>query len=438
MRAEPAPAGVDPLTEADLALLRDLLEIPTVNPLEPAAPPARIREAQERYARAAHRIGFRTAHHDAPGPEALERPGIPRAVREAASNPGFLADQPSLVLRLGPELPARRTAMFNVHLDTVAGLEPVTRSGDVLTGRGAVDAKGPAVALLAGIRAALTARPGLGDEVGVLVQAVSGEEGGAMGVYGTRPLVEAGFFGRLNVFCEPTGLRYLPRATASATARVSVDGRGAIDDDPASGHNATVLLGFLAQHLARRLDPSDRPGRCCVAGMRTGDRHNRVYGSGSLLLNLSYATTAEGEAAERALEAAVRDGLAEFTAIFRHTREFARTAERAAELVRVDWLKRGLPCLDDTAGWARELFADAGIDRWPDEEPAFTCDAIWMHGIPDTCTAVLGPGSLQANGAHAEGEHVAVAELRAFARAVAALLVAFTDRHRDGAGEEST
>lgn len=429
--------SADPFTSADRELLRDLLLLPTVNPLESVEPPARMWQAQRAYSRAAESIGFRTAHHAAPEPAVLDRDDVPRTVRDAAGDAGFLAEQPSLVLRLGPELPPERTVMFNAHLDTVAGIEPVTCTRERITGRGSIDAKGPAVALLAGVRTAVEANPALGRDVAVLVQIVSGEEGGAMGTYGTRPLVEAGFFGRLNVFCEPTGLRYLPRATASMTARIRVDGTGSIDDEPAAGHNATVLLGFLAQHLARHLDPRDRPGRCCVAGLNTGEQHNRVYGSGTLLLNLSYATADEGAAAERALTAAVRSGLREFTEIFAHTREFARTAAHAAQIVRVDWLKRGLPCLDASPAWAEELFAAAGIARWPDAQPAFTCDAMWMHGIPDIATAVLGPGSLEANHAHAEGEYADVADLRDFARAVASLLTEFTERHHRGAGEET-
>src|SRR5699024_3677968 len=131
--------------------------------------------------------------------------------------------------------------MFNVHMDTVAGVEPVSTDAGWYRGRGAIDAKGPAVALLAGIRDAVRNIPALGRDVGVLVQVVSGEEGGAMGTFGTRPLVEDGFVGRLNVFCEPTGLRYLPRSTASMTARLSVEGDDAVDDHPDAGHNATVL-----------------------------------------------------------------------------------------------------------------------------------------------------------------------------------------------------
>ncbi|KAA0909717.1 M20/M25/M40 family metallo-hydrolase, partial [Streptomyces apricus] len=402
----------------------------------------------------ARAAGLRVVHHACPPAGVLHRPDVPAALRRRAdADPSFLARQPNLVLRLGPDLPPAATVMFNVHLDTVAGREPVGFDGTRFTGRGAVDAKGPAVALLAGVRAARAACPRIGRRVAVLVQAVGGEEGGAMGVHGTRPLIESGYTGRLNVFCEPTGLRYLPRATAAMTARITVTGEDAVDDRPEHGHNATVLLGFLAQHLAEALDgrapdgrapdgraPGGRAadgrvadgrtpdGRVCVAALHTGHLHNRVYGQGSLLLNLSYATAEQGAVLERAVTEAVADGLRAFAARFADSPPFARTAADAAAVTRLEWDKRGLPCLTGTDPWAESLLSAAGALRWPDDEPAFTCDAVWAHGLPDAFTAVLGPGRLEDNHAHAAGEFADLADLEAFARLVSRLLITFAER----------
>ncbi|OKJ05339.1 peptidase M20 [Kitasatospora sp. CB01950] len=413
-------------------MLLDLLRLPTAGPLEtgPGAPPPRLPEALDVYARAAEAIGLAEVHRGAPSATDLDRPDVPLTVRQQAADEGFLACQPSLVLRLGPELPRSATVMFNVHLDTVAGLEPVGFDGRRFTGRGAIDAKGPAVALLAGIRAAVAAEPLVGRSVGVLVQAVSGEEGGALGTFGTRPLVEAGYVGALNVFCEPTGLRYLPRATAAATARLRVRGEDAIDDCPGEGHNATVLLGFLAQFLARELTTVPVPrDPVCVAGLSTGPLHNRVYGTGELLLNLPYRDDRSGRRAEQTVQAAVEAGLAAFRREFGGLPEFARTAADCARITRLDWLKRGLPVLDNRHPAFEDLLTrQAGIPRLPDDEPAFTCDAIWTAGLPDAFTVVLGPGDLGANRAHAEGEFADLAQLDGFASAVARLLVAFARR----------
>lgn len=417
------------LLEADRELLLRLLRMPTAGPLEtgPDGPPPQLWEAQRAYAGAAAGLRFVPVHHATVRLAALRRRhDVPLAVSTAAARiPSFLDDQPSLVLRLGPPLPQAATVMFNVHLDTVSGLEQVDFDGTSFHGRGAIDAKGPAVALLAGIRAALAAEPAIGTDISVLIQAVSGEEGGAMGTIGTRPLIESGFVGRLNLFCEPTGRRYLPRTTAAATARVRVEGTDAIDDRPAYGHNATVLLGFLAQHLGLALASRAADGGVCIAGLHTGRLHNRVYGTGELLVNLSYAAPETGRRLEAAFAAALRDGLAEFARRFASTPEFALTAAEATSVTRLEWLKRGLPTLANTDPWCEALLAGAGLERWPAEEPAFTCDAIWMNGVPGAFTAVLGPGDLAANHAHACGEFAELAELERFAADVARILVGF-------------
>jgi acetylornithine deacetylase/succinyl-diaminopimelate desuccinylase-like protein len=415
---------------ADHELLLRLLRTPTAGPLEtcPGDPPAELWAAQHAYAGAAGDLGFVPVHH---APAALAdacRDDVPVVVRASARTPGFLAAQPSLVLRLGPELPRAATVMCNVHLDTVAGNQPVGFDGRRFVGRGAIDAKGPAVALLAAVRAACAAEPALGRDVGVLIQAVAGEEGGVLGTIGTRPLVEAGFVGRLNIFCEPTGLRYLTRATASMTARVRVRGDDSVDDQPDAGHNASVLLGFLAQYLARTLDGRHQDGRLCVAGLHTGDRHNRVYGDGALLVNLSYGSAATGTALANAVTSALDAGLAEFTDTFAGTREFARTARDARRITTLDWDKRGLPSLRGADPWTHELMAGAGVAEWPADQPAFTCDAIWLAGVPGTGTVVLGPGSLAGNNAHADGEFADLAELEEFAAAMTRVLTTFATR----------
>lgn len=420
-----------PLTPGDRDLLLHLLALPTAGPLEtgPDAPPSRLAEAQHAYGRHAAGIGMRIVRHAPAEPGDLDGGPVPAPVREALAAPRFLADQPSLVLRLGRDgLPAARTVMFNVHLDTVAGRQPAGFDGVRFHGRGAIDAKGPAVALLAGIRSACAQRPALGRDIGVLVQAVAGEEGGAMGVFGTRPLVRRGYTGRLNVFCEPTRGRFLPRSTAAMTAHIVVDGADAIDDRPGRGHNASVLLGFLAQHVGRALDASASEAAICVAGLHTGARHNKVYGSGSLLLNLAYTSPATAHRLEQRLQDALDEGLKEFTSAFAGTDLFGRTAADAHAITRLEWRKRGLPVLDDRDAWGRTLLRDrAGIPPWPPDEPAFTCDAIWMSEVPGACTVVLGPGDLAANNAHADAEFADAADLAGFASAVSRLLIAFTD-----------
>ncbi|MGH8922720.1 MAG: M20/M25/M40 family metallo-hydrolase, partial [Actinomycetes bacterium] len=134
------------LLEADRDLLLRLLRTPTAGPLEtgPDGAAPQLWEAQHAYADAAAELGFVPIHHAAAAPEEVQRTDVPLAVSHAvATVPGFLAGQPSLVLRLGPPLTRAATVMFNVHLDTVAGLEPAGFDGVRFHGRGAIDAKGP-------------------------------------------------------------------------------------------------------------------------------------------------------------------------------------------------------------------------------------------------------------------------------------------------------
>ncbi|MET9872077.1 peptidase M20, partial [Streptomyces sp. NPDC006386] len=148
------PAALSPparLTPADHELLLRLLDTPTAGPLETgdAGPAVSLWEAGRTYAAAAAQLGLRVLRHAPAEPGVLCGEDVPLIVREAARDETFLARQPSLVLCLGPRLPRRDTVMFNVHLDTVAGWWPAHFDGRRFTGRGAIDAKGPAVALLA-------------------------------------------------------------------------------------------------------------------------------------------------------------------------------------------------------------------------------------------------------------------------------------------------
>jgi sugar phosphate isomerase/epimerase/acetylornithine deacetylase/succinyl-diaminopimelate desuccinylase-like protein len=429
-----ASPGAVPLSGAERDLLLHLLELPTAGPLETGDCSTRLHEAQLAYAQAAAELGMRVVcHGPAARAEALAEP-VPRPVRDAVDGlPGYLACQPNLVLRLGPERPTEATVMLNVHLDTVGGWWPPRLRGGLVEGRGAIDAKGPAVAVLAGLRAAAAAVPAIGATVAVIVQAVGGEEGGAMGCHGTRPLVQRGHVGRWNLFCEPTGRRLLTRATAAMTPCVRVDGEDAIDDQPGAGHNATALLGFLAQHLAERLAGLPADARACVAGLCTGHLHNRAPGAGQLLLNLAYGSAATAAVVESTFAAAVADGLAAFADRFAGVPDLARTAREATRVTSVEWRKRGLPALASADPATEELvLRAAGLRRWPPDEPAFTCDAIWLHDRPDAFTAVIGPGDLAANCAHADGEHAELAELEAFAGDVARIVAAFAGGAEEG------
>ena len=120
-------------------------------------------DAQHAYADVARRLGFGGAvHHAAADPAELTDDQVPLAVRRAvADDTGFLAVQPSLVLALGPALPQADTVMFNVHLDTVAGLEPAGFDGNGSPGAARSTPRAPPLRCWPGCaRRARPSRPG--------------------------------------------------------------------------------------------------------------------------------------------------------------------------------------------------------------------------------------------------------------------------------------
>ncbi|MEU1006891.1 M20/M25/M40 family metallo-hydrolase [Streptomyces sp. NPDC005890] len=403
----------------DLSWLVELMAHNTVTPLE-GGEPAAIAAAQERFVTGAVQRGFALRALSAPPVSFLDRAGVPAQVLEAMGDDAeaFLRSQPSAVLALGREQPAARRVVFNFHMDTVGPHLPPRAAGGVLYGRGAVDDKGPGVAAVLGAAAAFAEDPSLAEDIEVLVTSVPGEEGGAMGVYGTRWLVESGHVARLMVFAEPTGGRVLDACSAAMTPRVTVSGLDSTDDHPYDGHNATLALSMAACHLAEVLGPlAERLGaKVCLSGLHSGTAHNRVYGTGELRLNIAYYDLAAAGELAAAVERALPEVAAQLARRYRDNPVARRLQQDWEQIVRLDWLKRDLPPLSNRDAVMESLLAGAGLPRHDGirDGSAFTCDAIWA-AAPDRYVVACGPGRLDLNGAHTPEEHVAVRDLEAYA-----------------------
>ncbi|MFC8098838.1 M20/M25/M40 family metallo-hydrolase [Streptomyces sp. NPDC057363] len=425
--------GIDGcLTAADVEWLTELMAVDSVSPLE-GGPLDGAARAQRVFLAGAAERGFRTVLHQTPAPQLLRRPEVPAPVREAAERdlPAFLSGQPSVVAAWGSPQPQERRMVVNFHVDTVGPHVPPRLEGRVLHGRGAVDDKGPGIAAAVGVAAAFAEDPGLDGRIEVQIASVPGEEGGAMGTYGTRALVDAGYTGRLMVFAEPTGNTFMDACTAAMTPRITVLGEDSTDDHPGDGHNATVVLGFLADFLARRLGPlaHGMGAKLCVAGLHTGTAHNRVYGGGRLLLNIAYPDTEQAELLAAALGVLLEEARAEFAQAHAHDPFARRTVKDWQRIVRLDWLKQGLPTLRNRDPEAEGMLTQAGFTRHDGlaDGSAFTCDAIWAPG-PGRYVAVCGPGRLDANGAHTPAEFVDLDDLDAYALRVKELVHTFAAR----------
>lgn len=416
----------------DFDFLLSLMRTNTVTPMESGHPGELVR-AMDMYADAARDVGLERLFYAHPPQEILNDPSCPRQVLEVYALMGdeFLRSQPSQVLSIGSAQVRERTLMFNVHLDTVSEYLPVSHENGNVFGRGAVDMKGPAVALLAGIGRALASNPLIIDDMRILLQCVAGEEGGAMGVYGSKWLAEMGFTGGLNIFCEPSDGVFFDKSTTSMTLRCDVQGQGATDDAPASAHNASLLLGYIAQYFAEHLAPLifDGGGKLTLGGVTTGATHNRVFGSGSLYFNFAYGSTQFGEDILHLVQTCIQDCLQDFSRTFKGNPIGAKTVADLDNILDVQWLKKGMPVLNNRDPEMEELLYGAGLIRSGDEQAsqAFTCDAMWVQG-QGGYTIVFGPGGLESNGAHTNEEFITRQSLENYAKDIFSIINAFHHR----------
>ncbi|ENQ3104959.1 M20/M25/M40 family metallo-hydrolase [Bacillus cereus] len=417
------------LNEYYECLLLNLINVNTVTPMETNSPSENLR-ALNIYKTAAHKLGFKTIYLKSPSKEDVLTDKTPQIVIQHYESMGetFLSSQPNLVLEYGNAKHINQTIMFNFHIDTVEGYIPGSYKNGVFTGRGAVDMKGPAVALLAGIDAALKEVPSLKDNTRILIQAVSGEEGGAMGIYGTKLMCQKGYLGSLNIFVEPTEGYFIDKSTTSMTANIVVKGEDSTDDAPNSGHNATLILGFLAQSMMKPLSEKLNAigAKICLSGLYTGSMHNKIYGSGSLKFNFAYPSIEVQKIIEREVEATYHQSLREFKDKFRDTVEITRTVNTIEDITELKWLKKGLPVLNNRNNFFERLLYDAGLKRLPSQlsNKAFTCDAMWAQK-ENNYTIVYGPGSLEKNHAHSNNEFINKNQLESFCNDIKNILLCF-------------
>jgi LysW-gamma-L-lysine carboxypeptidase len=134
-----------------------------------------------------------------PSPSGSEGALVDRLARELRSRFAHVGtdDAGNLHARRGR---GPRTVLFLGHVDTVPGDVPVEDDGEVLRGRGAVDAKGPLCAALA---AAAELDDETAERLSVHVVGAVGEE--APGSVGARHLLTTTPAPDLLIVCEPSG-----------------------------------------------------------------------------------------------------------------------------------------------------------------------------------------------------------------------------------------
>jgi acetylornithine deacetylase len=412
--AERAAAdAIDPATLAD-----DLLAfcaIPSITGSETAA--------RDHLARSLQRAGLDVHAWDAD----------PATLATDPAFPGMEVPRTTLPLVAGTlrgSRPGRRLLLV-AHTDVVPPGDPATwttpafapqiRTGRVF-GRGACDMKGGLVAALAAIRAVSSAAgpSGLAGEV-VLVGVPSEEDGGA----GTFAAIRAGYVGDAAVIPEPTRLEVVSVAAGAITFRLTIPGRAAHASTRREGVSALDNLELL--HAALRADEAARNAAETRPEMRAlGLPYATIIGTvrgGDWPSSLPDRLIAEGRYGVRAGQTAAAAEV-ELRGVI--------DAACAAD----PWLREHPATLDVWGG--RFSSCELPADHPLPERLAETAAAVLGRkppnvGVPygsdmrllinegGTPCVLFGPGDVRV--AHAADEQVALAEVEACARILAAWIV---------------
>jgi acetylornithine deacetylase len=405
--------------------LHELLQLDTTTPME-TLKSSQIKTANEYFASLASAVGFETLLISEPEISLEKESELPHRIREVMEEMSeeFFHSQSNLLLRLGEEKPKAETLMLNFHMDTVAPHLPVSCNDGIIRGRGVIDAKGLGLCMLCGVDKALRKYPDLAQHMCILMQSVCGEEGGSMGFYGSKALSH--YSGVLNIIAEPTNNKALDQSTTSMTAKIQVDANSSTDDTPQNAVNATVILGAIAYELAKSLDNivAKIGAKLCIAGIHTGHLHNRVYGQGTLMINMAYRSSSIAAQLKPLLEKAFEDAKQVILQSFENSHFYAETAAKVASTSHLIWTKQSLPVLNNRNDHMEKILNLAGVEREQDASKAFTCDAMWFQQ-PNAYTVIFGPGDLGDNGAHTEDEHIELAELDAYSERIFSIVEAF-------------
>ena len=382
-----------------LRILRDLIAIPSVNPMgRDDLPPEIVGE---------HAIAEDLA-------ERLRRLGLDASLVGQDGRTSVIAEAVA-----GPDA---ETVLVASHIDTVPidGMEidpfdPVVEGGRIL-GRGSCDTKAGMAALLEALERVLangTLRRN------VLIVGEADEELGSLGVNDVLD-----FLGDRRpdwvLATEPTDLRLINAHKGVVHARICAHGRACHSSDPGLGRNAIVLLAQAilaiessAAVFTTRPHPQLGPATLSVGVVRGGQAPNIVPDEARIWVDRRTLPDESAESVQQQVAAALEDaGLAEDVVVE------ACSEEKPPLETAVDALA--------TVATAEAMTAE-GLSAEP-AHVAFGTDAgvFGRAGLPGI---VLGPGSIDV--AHTSREFVPMEEVEAMVRIFERLLT--TPGAREGA-----
>lgn len=294
--------------------------------------------------------------------------------------------------------------VLNTHFDTVAPHVPYERDGDVVSGRGACDAKGPLAALLA---AFLRVEPTAGR---LTLGLTPDEETLMTGAKHLQETLSADGY----VVGEPTDLDVCIAARGQCEGTVTIEGEAGhaasvpAERNPVFGA-ADVLdaLRCYDEDVGPDTDPVLGEPKLTASGLEAGDAPNRVPGSCRITFDRRNVPPETSDSFRAALEASLA----------------ARAPEELS--VSVELIRPDTPFPDPFVTDEDDSLVRALADASGGEVRPFGAATEASFFAADAPTVVFGPGVLADETgpvAHAEREYVRLPEIEAAADAVEATL----------------
>jgi acetylornithine deacetylase len=337
---------------------------------------------------------------------------------------------PIVVGRLPGTKPGPRVLLVG-HVDVVPIGDPgnwtddpfggIVRDGR-LYGRGACDMKGGVASILAALRA-LAATGAAGHLAGeVRFVSVPSEEDGGQGMLAA---IRAGCTGDMAVITEPTGLEVVIAHAGAITFRLVVPGKAAHASRRTEGVSALDKLGYLVSALAadeERRNASETDPLMTALGMPYPTIVGTVHG-GDWASTVIDRIVAEGRYGVR-LGQSAREAETELRAVIAAAcaaDPFLREHPATVEITGGRFSSARIPAEHPLpVGLARAVEAVTGRRAELIGEP-YGADMRLLVNEGATPTVIFGPGDVRI--AHAANESVALDEVEACARVLAAWLV---------------
>ena len=168
------------------------------------------------------------------------------------------------------------------HIDTVPGELNSSFDGEIIRGRGAVDAKGPLTAFILGASEAMKEISGVKVRVAGLVH----EESDGLGA---KYLVEKGCKARYVLIGEPTNLGIAIAYRGSVTAEIYAEARGGHSSAPYVGESALdKILNFVGELRSRFNGSSYDEVTSAVTVLNAGDWPSKLPEKARAIVNIRF------------------------------------------------------------------------------------------------------------------------------------------------------